>query len=81
MLRYKQLNYCLSKYRGCSMLWGDMENNAQNKSNKLRSTVQSLDRGLLLLDYVVSAEGSVALGELANLVGVEKIAHIDLWQR
>ena len=49
-----------------------MENTRNKRSNKSRPTVQSLDRGLLLLDCVISAEGSVALGELANLVGVEK---------
>jgi len=49
-----------------------MKNTRIKTSNRSRSTVQSLDRGLLLLDFVVSSDRPVVLGELAELLGVEK---------
>lgn len=49
-----------------------MKNTIAKRSGRSRSTVQSLDRGLLLLDYVVSSDRPVALGKLADLLGVEK---------
>lgn len=44
------------------------------KKTALRSrpTIQSLDRGLTLLEYVVSAAKAVPLGELADLLGIER---------
>ena len=41
-------------------------------SSDYRPTIQSLSRGLKLLDYVVSAGKPVELGELAMLLGVER---------
>jgi len=37
-----------------------------------RSTIQSLSRGLTLLEYVANASDRVALGDLADLLGIEK---------
>ncbi len=39
---------------------------------KSRSTIQSLSRGLTLLEYVVSSDEPVSLGDLAELLGIER---------
>ena len=45
---------------------------AKTVSADYRPTIQSLGRGLKLLDYVVLAGKPVELGELAELIGVER---------
>ena len=37
-----------------------------------RATIQSLDRGLLLLEHIVGADGPATLSELAGLLDIEK---------
>lgn len=45
---------------------------SKSKNTNYRPTIQSLGRGLKLLDYVVSANKEVELGELAEFLGIEK---------
>ena len=42
------------------------------KTYQSRPTIQSLDRGLKLLKYIISAEKAVELGELAEFTGIER---------
>jgi len=42
------------------------------KEHRSRPTIQSLGRGLKLLEYVACASKPVELGELAELIGIEK---------